>query len=98
MEPVLRGNSRGRFWQLIFSFSDTRAPDGPRVWTQSHPEHVDCSKCDSIEERSGQLVVARGDPAKVLEPADGRLDPPALLVASAIVADRLLPIASAGDD
>ena len=74
------------------------SPMRARVWTQSHPEHVDCSKCDSIEERSGQLVVAGGNTAKVLEAADGRLDPPALLVASAIVADRLLPIASAGDD
>jgi hypothetical protein len=68
-----------------------------RAWTQSQPELVYCGEGDSIEEGSGQLVVARGDAVKVLETADGHLDPPALLVALSIVANRLLPIASPGN-
>ena len=79
--------------------STTRARRTPlRVWTQSQPEGVDCGEGDGIEESPGELVVAGGDAAKVLEAADRGLDPPALAVAALVVADRHGTVAAAWND
>ena len=69
-----------------------------RVWTQSQPEGVDGGDGDGVEEGAGELVVAGGDAAKVLEAADGGLDPPALAVATLVVADRHGTVAAARND
>lgn len=66
-----------------------------RVWTQSQPEGVDSGDGDGIEESAGELVVAGGDAAEVLEAADCSLDAPALAVAALVVPDRHGTVATA---
>jgi len=68
-----------------------------RVWTQSQPEHVDCSERDGIAKCSGELVVARGDATEGLESADRRLDSPSLFVGLFVVMDFDGPVLLAGD-
>lgn len=47
---------------------------------------------------SGELVVAGGDAAEVLETAEHRFDPPAIFGAAFIVLDRSLSVASTWND
>lgn len=50
-----------------------------------------------LQEAPVELVVARGDPAEVLEPAQHGLDPPAILVAALVILDRAFAVAAVGD-
>jgi hypothetical protein len=70
----------------------------PRVETHSQPERDGRGECDSREIVASQFVVAGSDAAEVLEPAEHRLDSPAITIASLVILDRPLAIAPAGDD
>lgn len=70
----------------------------PRVWTRSAPERDHGGQGESGGVVAGQLVVAGGNPAEVLETAESGLDAPAFLIAALVVAQRALAGAGAGDD
>ena len=74
------------------------ADEPPRVQTRLGPERDDAGQGDGGSEVGGKLVVARGDAAVVLQPAERRLDAPAILVAGEVVLDRLPSCAPARDD
>ena len=63
----------------------------------AEPEADRCD-VDESEEAFGGLVVAGGDAAEVLDPAEGILDEVAPAVALLIIVDGALAIAPAGDD
>jgi hypothetical protein len=69
-----------------------------RVQTRSAPERDDAGERDGGSEVGGELVVARGDAAEVLQSAERRLDTPAIFVAGQVVLDRLPACAPARDD
>ena len=69
-----------------------------RVQTRSGPERDDAGQGDGGSEVGSELVVARCDAAEVLQTTERRLDAPPILVAGAIVLDRLPARAPAGDD
>ena len=69
-----------------------------RVRTRSAPECDDGGDAESRGEVAGQLVVARGETAEILEAAEHRLDPPAVAIAPLVEADFALAGAGAGND
>ena len=75
--------------------SDLVAGSSLRVWTRSAPEGDDGGQSEGRGVVAGELVVAGGDLAKVLEAVEGRLDPPALPIAGPVMADLPLDPPSA---
>lgn len=75
-----------------------RSKVGIRVETRSQPEGDGCGECDGGEVVASELVVAGGDAAEVLQPAEHGFDPPAVLVAPLVILDWALAVAAAGDD
>ena len=69
-----------------------------RVQTRSEPEGDGSSEACGRQEFPGELVVAWSDAPEVLEATEHRLDPPTGLVATLIVLDRSLAVASTWDD
>ncbi len=69
-----------------------------RVRTQSDPVSDDSGDGDGGEEVSSKLVVAGGDAAEVLEPAEGVFDPPAVAVAALVVLDGPLAVGPSWND
>lgn len=82
----------------LFVQRSSDQPDWIRVQTRSQPECDGRGERDSGEIVPSELVVSGSYAAEVLEPAEHRLDPPAITVASFIILDRPLAIAPAGDD
>lgn len=70
----------------------------PRVETHSYPECDEGCECDGGEEVSCELVVACGDPSKVLQAAEGVFDEMAALIAQLVISDVLLAVRATGND
>ena len=58
----------------------------------------DSNEAERGKEVSGELVIARGDAAEVLEPSEATFDDVAALVGALVVPDALLAVGSARDD
>ena len=69
-----------------------------RVQTQSSPPDDDCGDSDGGGEVPGELVVAGGDPAPVLQAAEAAFDQVPATIGSLVVGDRGLARARGGDD
>jgi hypothetical protein len=82
-------------------FLEPRGPPGRRF--RPSFGRPSCKKNDPLGRRAGQGNGATGMPSgmsrptRALQPADCGLDPPALPIAAAVVADRCLVVAAAGD-
>src|SRR4030095_4753407 len=69
-----------------------------RVQTRSEPKGEDGGQGDGGEIVGCQFVVARGDAAEILEPAEGVLDQVTVPVAAFVVGDRAFARHAPGDD
>src|SRR6202035_174786 len=76
--------------------SSSRA--GIRVRTQLGPPEQSGCKHDASEEVAGELVIAGGDPAKILEPTEHPLDQIALAVGARVVGEQRLAAPDRWDD
>ena len=58
----------------------------------------DRNEAEGRKEVSGELVIARGDAAEILEPSEAALDDVAVLVGALVVPDALLAVGFTWDD
>jgi|GEM_PF-6567922 len=72
----------------------TSGPDS----NNSKPVGNDRNEAEGRKEVSGELVIARGDAAEILQPSEAARDDVAVLVGALVVPDALLAAGFAGDD
>ncbi len=68
-----------------------------RAQTRSYPEGEDCGEGDGGYEVCGELVVAGGNAAEVLEPTEGVFDQVSVAIAGPVMADRAFAAGAARD-
>jgi hypothetical protein len=80
--------------ELSFAWPLRLGPDS----NNSKPVGNDRNEAEGRKEVSGELVIARGDAAEILEPSEAALDDIAVLVGALVVPDALLAVGFARDD
>jgi hypothetical protein len=69
-----------------------------RAHNGSNPKSYNCRDCDGRQEVPAELIIARGDPPKVLEAAEGVLDEVPISISRLVIGDLPLAVGPAGND